>query len=124
MLSTPASTWRSGSSRFDEGIRAGFEFIVVTPEQKFEAGADDLLISNMIVARRFRRYSIVSGVIGDDPGMLRSFFAVFALLAAYAAPAMAEEPPRSECLAMANAAPWAMPVSLRRVANEKAGEVA
>jgi L-ascorbate metabolism protein UlaG (beta-lactamase superfamily) len=55
--------------------------------------------------------------------MLRSLFAVFALLGASAAPAMAEEPPRSECLAMANAPLRATPVSLRRVAGQKADQV-
>jgi len=36
---------------------------------------------------------------------------------------MAEEPPRSECLAMANAPLRATPVSLRRVAGQKADQV-
>ena len=58
--------------------------------------------------------------------MLRSLFAIFALLGAWAQPARAEEPPRSECLAMANAMPRATPVSLRVAANtdRKADEVA
>jgi L-ascorbate metabolism protein UlaG (beta-lactamase superfamily) len=59
--------------------------------------------------------------------MLRSLFAIFALLGVCAAPAAAQEPARSECLAMANAPPRATPVSLRRVAGktgEKADEVA
>jgi L-ascorbate metabolism protein UlaG (beta-lactamase superfamily) len=63
--------------------------------------------------------------------MLRSLFAIFALLGAWAAPASAQEPPRSECLAMANAPPRVTPVSLRRVAantdentGAKADEVA
>src|ERR1700759_130306 len=59
--------------------------------------------------------------------MLRSLFAIFALLGVCAAPAAAQEPARSECLAMANASPRATPVSLRRVAansGEKAAEVA
>jgi L-ascorbate metabolism protein UlaG (beta-lactamase superfamily) len=59
--------------------------------------------------------------------MQRSLFAIFALLGAWAAPASAQEPPRSECLAMANTPPRATPVSLRRVAAEpdkKADEVA
>ena len=56
--------------------------------------------------------------------MSRSFFAIFALLATCASPTMAEEPPRSECLAMANAAPRAMPVSLRVASNAKADQVA
>jgi L-ascorbate metabolism protein UlaG (beta-lactamase superfamily) len=59
--------------------------------------------------------------------MPRSLFAIFALLGAWAAPAIAQEPPRSECLAMANTPPRATPVSLRRVAAEpdkKADEVA
>jgi L-ascorbate metabolism protein UlaG (beta-lactamase superfamily) len=59
--------------------------------------------------------------------MLRSLFVIFALLGASAAPAQAQEPPRSECMAMANAPPRAMPVSFRRLANnagQKADEVA
>jgi L-ascorbate metabolism protein UlaG (beta-lactamase superfamily) len=49
--------------------------------------------------------------------MLRSFPAVFALLGALIAPAAAQDASRaSECLAMANAAPGATPVSLRRMA--------
>jgi L-ascorbate metabolism protein UlaG (beta-lactamase superfamily) len=49
--------------------------------------------------------------------MLRCFPAVFALLGALIAPAAAQNAPRaSECLAMANAAPHATPVSLRLAA--------
>jgi len=43
-------------------------------------------------------------------------FAVFFLLASLTAAAAAQQPQRSECLAMANAPPRATPVSLRRVA--------
>lgn len=51
------------------------------------------------------------------PAMLRCFPAVFALLATLIAPAAAQDASRaSECLAMANAAPRATPVSLRRTA--------
>jgi L-ascorbate metabolism protein UlaG (beta-lactamase superfamily) len=59
--------------------------------------------------------------------MLRSLFVIFALLGAWAQPAQAEEPPRSECMAMASATPRAMPVSFRRTADDtdaKADEVA
>jgi len=55
--------------------------------------------------------------------MLRSVFAIFALLGALASPAAAEDIPRSECLAMANAPAPMTPVGLRRVAT-KADEVA
>jgi hypothetical protein len=49
--------------------------------------------------------------------MLRCFPAVFALLGALIAPAAAQDASRaSECLAMANAAPRATPVALRRTA--------
>jgi L-ascorbate metabolism protein UlaG (beta-lactamase superfamily) len=52
--------------------------------------------------------------------MLRVVSAFFVLLGSLSAPAAAQSPsqdtPRSECLAMANAAPRAMPVSLRRAA--------
>jgi len=55
--------------------------------------------------------------------MLRSFPAAFALLASLVAPAAAQDARRSECLAMANAAPRVTPVSLRQMAA-KADEVA
>jgi L-ascorbate metabolism protein UlaG (beta-lactamase superfamily) len=56
--------------------------------------------------------------------MLRSFSAVFALLFQLIAPAAAQDAPRgSECLAMANAPPRAMPVSFREAAA-KADDVA
>jgi hypothetical protein len=55
--------------------------------------------------------------------MMRTFTVVSALLCQLIGPAVAEEPLRSECLAMANAPPRATPVSLRRVAA-KADEVA
>src|SRR3954453_15708006 len=48
--------------------------------------------------------------------MLRSLVAATAFLVLLIAPPSAAEPLRSECLAMANAAPRAIPVSLRRVA--------
>ena len=54
--------------------------------------------------------------------MLRSFFAVPALLGWLLAPAAAQDARRSECLAMAQVPPRAIPVSLRRVAA-KAEEV-
>ena len=47
---------------------------------------------------------------------MSKLFAVLALLGAFAAPANAQTPLRSECLAMANAPPRATPVSLRRAA--------
>ena len=47
---------------------------------------------------------------------MSKLFAVLALLGAFAAPANAQTPLRSECLAMANAPPRAMPVSFRRTA--------
>jgi len=47
---------------------------------------------------------------------MSKFFAVFFLLASLTASAAAQQPLRSECLAMANAPPRATPVSLRRVA--------
>src|ERR1700749_2508095 len=54
---------------------------------------------------------------------MRRFPAILALLALFAAPAFAQDNPRSECLAMARA-PWhATPVSLRREAAT-ANEVA
>jgi L-ascorbate metabolism protein UlaG (beta-lactamase superfamily) len=56
--------------------------------------------------------------------MLRSFAAVFALLAWLIAPVAAQDVPRgSECLAMSDAAPRATPVRLRRIAA-RADEVA
>jgi len=47
---------------------------------------------------------------------MSKLFAFFALLSSLIAPAAAEPPLRSECLAMANAPPRATPVSFRRVA--------
>ena len=48
--------------------------------------------------------------------MFRSLAVVIALLGSLVVPASAQQPLRSECLAMANAPPRAMPVSLQRVA--------
>jgi L-ascorbate metabolism protein UlaG (beta-lactamase superfamily) len=47
---------------------------------------------------------------------MSKLFAVFVLLGALIVPAAAQQPLRSECLAMANAPPRATPVSLRRAA--------
>jgi L-ascorbate metabolism protein UlaG (beta-lactamase superfamily) len=68
----------------------------------------------------------LSGAIEDGFPMLRSLSAIVALLGSLLAPAAAQQPqrsqggsqdtPRSECLAMSNAAPRATPVSLRRAA--------
>src|SRR3984957_17577681 len=58
-----------------------------------------------------------------DCSMLRCFSAVLALLCQLVAPAFAQDAPRSECLAMANAPSRATPVNLR-LADTKAGEVA
>jgi len=55
--------------------------------------------------------------------MLRCFSAVLALLGSLVASAAAQDAPRSECLAMADAAPRATPVSLVRTAA-KTDEVA
>ena len=55
--------------------------------------------------------------------MLRSLAVIIAILGSLAFPAVAQQPLRSECLAMANLAPRAIPVSLRRTAA-KAEEVA
>jgi L-ascorbate metabolism protein UlaG (beta-lactamase superfamily) len=55
--------------------------------------------------------------------MLRSFSAVFALLGSLIASAAAQDAPRSECLAMANAPPRATPVVFRSAAA-KTDEVA
>ncbi len=55
--------------------------------------------------------------------MLRCFPAVLALLASLVASAAAQDAPRSECLAMANAPPRAAPVNLRLTAA-KTDEVA
>jgi L-ascorbate metabolism protein UlaG (beta-lactamase superfamily) len=54
---------------------------------------------------------------------MSKFFAVFFLLASLTVSAAAQQPLRSECLAMANAPPRATPVSLRRAAA-KTEEVA
>ncbi len=65
--------------------------------------------------RRIRRYS-VRGQWRRAFAMLRSIAVVFAMLGALVASAAAQEPSRSECLAMANVPPRATPVSLRRLA--------
>src|SRR6266849_6383112 len=72
--------------------------------------------------RRIRRYS-VRGQRRRAFAMLRSIAVVFAMLGSLIASAAAQEPSRSECLAMANAPPRATPVSLRRLAA-KTEEVA
>jgi L-ascorbate metabolism protein UlaG (beta-lactamase superfamily) len=48
--------------------------------------------------------------------MLRAASTILGLFSLLIAPALAEDAPRSECLAMANASPRAVPVSLRRAA--------
>ena len=48
--------------------------------------------------------------------MLRAISTILAVLGSLLAPALAEDVPRSECLAMANAPPRVTPVNLRRVA--------
>jgi L-ascorbate metabolism protein UlaG (beta-lactamase superfamily) len=48
--------------------------------------------------------------------MLRTVSAILSLLSSLIAPAVAQDNQRSECLAMANSPPRAMPVSLRRAA--------
>src|SRR5229473_2242713 len=54
----------------------------------------------------------------DEPAMLRSVSAVFALLCQLIAPATAQDAPRSsECLAMSGLPPRATPVSLRLAAG-------
>jgi len=55
--------------------------------------------------------------------LMPKLFAVLALLGLLTVPAAAQQPLRSECLAMANAPPRAMPVSFRKTAA-KAEEVA
>jgi hypothetical protein len=51
--------------------------------------------------------------------MFRSLAVVIALLGSLVVPASAQQPLRSECLAMANAPPPAMPINLRRVAAKR-----
>src|SRR5882724_8991672 len=48
--------------------------------------------------------------------MLRAISTILAVLGSLIGPALAEDAPRSECLAMANAPPRATPVNLRRAA--------
>jgi L-ascorbate metabolism protein UlaG (beta-lactamase superfamily) len=69
---------------------------------------------------RIRRYT---DAVWMGRAMMPYFAVVSALLYGLMVPAAAEEPLRSECLAMAGAPPRATPVSLRRVAA-KADEVA
>ena len=64
-----------------------------------------------------------AAIAATGPAMLRSLALVTAFLGSLIASAAAQQPLRSECLAMANAPPRATPVSLRPVAA-KAEEVA
>src|SRR5260221_13892516 len=48
--------------------------------------------------------------------MLRAVSSILAVVASLIVPALAEDAPRSECLAMANAPPRVTPVSLRKAA--------
>src|ERR1700733_12195908 len=67
-----------------------------------------------------QQYSIIPGVFGSRPAMLRFLTVVLGLLG----PMVAQDVPRSsECMAMAEAQPRATPVSLR-VAAPKPDEVA
>jgi L-ascorbate metabolism protein UlaG (beta-lactamase superfamily) len=72
---------------------------------------------------------MTAGQFGDSLTALRTehvmmrLFAAIALFGAFVTQAGAQDAPRSECLAMANAPPRAVPVGLRRVAA-KADEVA
>ena len=63
-------------------------------------------------------------VAATDAAMMRLLAVAAAILGLLAVPAAAQSPLRSECLAMANAAPPATPVSFRRVAAAKPEEVA
>ncbi|PDT88054.1 Zn-dependent hydrolase [Bradyrhizobium sp. Y36] len=55
--------------------------------------------------------------------MWRLVSAALALFGAFLTPALAQQPQRSECLAMANAAPRAMPVAFRRAATAAEVEI-
>ena len=55
--------------------------------------------------------------------MWRSVSAALALFGATLSPALAQQPPRSECLAMANAAPRATPVAFRQAASAAEVEI-
>src|SRR5580658_1735998 len=67
--------------------------------------------------RRIARYS-ASRHRAMGPAMLRCFAAVLALLGSLISPAAAQDARRSECLAMSNAPPRAMPASLRTAAAD------
>jgi L-ascorbate metabolism protein UlaG (beta-lactamase superfamily) len=71
-----------------------------------------------------RHYSVILGVFGSRPAMLRFLTVVVGLLGPMIVPALAQDVPRSsECLAMSEAQPSATPVSLR-VAAAKTDQVA
>jgi L-ascorbate metabolism protein UlaG (beta-lactamase superfamily) len=55
--------------------------------------------------------------------MPRLLLTAFALLGAFLSPAVAQQPQRSECLAMVNAAPRAMPVAFRPAASSAEVEI-
>lgn len=74
--------------------------------------------------RGIRRYSVLERPLPQTGhAMLRSLAVAIAFLGSLAVPATAQQHLRSECLAMANAVPRAVPVSLRRTAA-KAEDVA
>jgi L-ascorbate metabolism protein UlaG (beta-lactamase superfamily) len=72
-------------------------------------------------ASEFRRYIAPAKVTGCGPAMLRFLAVIPALLCALTEPVLAQDVPRSECLAVAQTSPRAAPVSFRRQA--KADEV-
>jgi L-ascorbate metabolism protein UlaG (beta-lactamase superfamily) len=75
-------------------------------------------------ARIIQRYNIVPDFTGSGPAMLRLLAVILGLLGALITQAAAQGFPRtSECLAMSEAPPRAVPVGLRRLAA-KANEVA
>jgi L-ascorbate metabolism protein UlaG (beta-lactamase superfamily) len=69
------------------------------------------------IAERAFGDTVMSGAFGDCRIMLRLLLVVIAALGWFVAPALAQNAPRgSECLAMAERPPRAIPVSLRRAA--------
>ena len=77
----------------------------------------------IMTAANFGDTVLPAAVAATGLAMLRSLMLVTAFLGWLVVPAAAQAPLRSECLAMADAPPRAVPVSLRRVAA-KAEEVA
>src|SRR5215471_5094899 len=116
MLRTSASTWRNGSSRRVDGAR----FMPANCAEVFD-NVNSVIALDMVVLNEIARYDLPKPSKTECIPMLRLFSAVAAVLGSLIGPALAQDAQRSECLAMANAAPRAMPANFRHAAAGKDG---